>query len=375
MHDEKTLTGHRCGAALDGHPGVARATARVASRCPRAGRDHRADRRAWSSMQQKQPVAGASVIAIHEPSGTSYEATTRADGRFFIPNMRVGGPYTVTVAYTGTGAAAFEPQTRCRRHGQPRRRARICRSRCAPIAVQETVTVTAQSDTVFSSARTGAATSVEPRGNRHAAHRSPAASTTSRASRRRPAAMSFARPGQSTEQHHGRRFVLQQLVRPGGRARRAHRRRADFARSDRADSGQRRAVRRAPGQFRRRWRQHRDAQRHQSIHRLVLSPIPQRGLRRHRSEGAAVQSRDVQLPQHRRLGGRADRSRTGCLPSAPTRTKTIAGRSRSSRANTGRRACRRQHDTRAGLRPDLAQRVSRAAASITRPAASRSSTT
>ncbi|HEX9365620.1 MAG TPA: carboxypeptidase-like regulatory domain-containing protein, partial [Vicinamibacterales bacterium] len=42
-----------------------------------------------------KPVAGASVIAIHEPSGTSYEATTRADGRFSIPNMRVGGPYTV----------------------------------------------------------------------------------------------------------------------------------------------------------------------------------------------------------------------------------------------------------------------------------------
>ena len=26
---------------------------------------------------QQQPVAGASVIAIHEPSGTTYEATTR----------------------------------------------------------------------------------------------------------------------------------------------------------------------------------------------------------------------------------------------------------------------------------------------------------
>jgi hypothetical protein len=41
---------------------------------------------------QNQPVAGASVIAIHEASGTSYEATSRADGRYSIPNMRVGGP-------------------------------------------------------------------------------------------------------------------------------------------------------------------------------------------------------------------------------------------------------------------------------------------
>jgi hypothetical protein len=59
---------------------------------------------------QKQPVAGASVIAVHEPSGTNYEATTRADGRFSIPNMRVGGPYTVVVSYVG-GSTAFEPQT------------------------------------------------------------------------------------------------------------------------------------------------------------------------------------------------------------------------------------------------------------------------
>jgi hypothetical protein len=59
---------------------------------------------------QKQPVAGAGVSARHEPSGTIYEAVTATDGRFFLPGMRVGGPYTVTVFYSGTGAAAFEPQ-------------------------------------------------------------------------------------------------------------------------------------------------------------------------------------------------------------------------------------------------------------------------
>jgi hypothetical protein len=108
---------------------------------------------------QKQPVAGANVIAIHEPSGTSYEATTRADGRFSIPNMRVGGPYSVTVAYTGTGAAAFEPQTKSDvmvNLGV----ATDLSFEVAGITVTETVTVTAVTDTVFSSARTGAATSV-----------------------------------------------------------------------------------------------------------------------------------------------------------------------------------------------------------------------
>ena len=62
---------------------------------------------------QNQPVAGASIIAIHEPSGTSYEATTRADGRYSIPAMRVGGPYTIQVVYVGGGGggAAFAPKT------------------------------------------------------------------------------------------------------------------------------------------------------------------------------------------------------------------------------------------------------------------------
>ncbi len=43
---------------------------------------------------QKLPVVGANVIAIHLPSGTTYESKTRADGRFTIQGMRVGGPYT-----------------------------------------------------------------------------------------------------------------------------------------------------------------------------------------------------------------------------------------------------------------------------------------
>ena len=50
---------------------------------------------------QQQPVPGASVSALHVPSGTSYETTTNADGRFFIPGMRVGGPYKVTVSLGG----------------------------------------------------------------------------------------------------------------------------------------------------------------------------------------------------------------------------------------------------------------------------------
>ena len=104
-------------------------------------------------------VAGASVIAIHLPSGTTYEGNTRDDGRFQIINMRVGGPYSVTVAFTGGGGAAFAPETQENVEvllGV----ATDLAFNVKEIAVTETVTVTAQSDAVFASNRTGAATAV-----------------------------------------------------------------------------------------------------------------------------------------------------------------------------------------------------------------------
>src|SRR6267142_5654058 len=46
-------------------------------------------------------IPGASITAVHQPSGTSYEAVTQGDGRFTIPGMRVGGPYAVTAQLAG----------------------------------------------------------------------------------------------------------------------------------------------------------------------------------------------------------------------------------------------------------------------------------
>ncbi|HJR61619.1 MAG TPA: carboxypeptidase regulatory-like domain-containing protein [Vicinamibacterales bacterium] len=106
---------------------------------------------------QEKPVARATVLALHVPSGTTYEATTRADGRYTIPGMRIGGPYSVTVA-PASGAAGFEPQTQddiVVTLGVSTDLDFIVRS----IAVE--VTVTGQSsDAVFSSERTGAATAI-----------------------------------------------------------------------------------------------------------------------------------------------------------------------------------------------------------------------
>jgi len=107
---------------------------------------------------QGQPVAGASVIAIHVPSGTTYEATTRADGRFSIPGMRVGGPYSVTVAHSGAGTA-FEPQTKDDIDVTLGVSTDL-EFKVTPITVTESVTVSGVADAVFSSNRTGAATQV-----------------------------------------------------------------------------------------------------------------------------------------------------------------------------------------------------------------------
>ena len=48
-----------------------------------------------------EEVIGATVVAVHEPSGTRYTAVTNTSGRFSINGMRTGGPYAVTISYIG----------------------------------------------------------------------------------------------------------------------------------------------------------------------------------------------------------------------------------------------------------------------------------
>ena len=57
--------------------------------------------------EQNETVIGATVIAVHEPSGTQYGAVTNVDGRYTMQGMRTGGPYKLTVSYVGYQSAAF----------------------------------------------------------------------------------------------------------------------------------------------------------------------------------------------------------------------------------------------------------------------------
>src|SRR5258706_11316535 len=98
---------------------------------------------------------GARVVATHGPSGTTYTGVTRADGRFPIPGMRVGGPYRVSASLVG-----YRQEVQDGINLTLGVTADV-RFQLRQVSVQlEAITVTTTASSVFSSERTGAATTV-----------------------------------------------------------------------------------------------------------------------------------------------------------------------------------------------------------------------
>lgn len=52
-----------------------------------------------------ESLPGATIVAVHVPSGTQYGTITNIDGRFSLQGMRTGGPYTVEVTFVGYSKA------------------------------------------------------------------------------------------------------------------------------------------------------------------------------------------------------------------------------------------------------------------------------
>jgi len=107
--------------------------------------------------QTGAPIVGAVVTAVHVPSGTEYQAVTRAGGVYSIPGMRVGGPYTLTATYIGYGRQA-QSDLRVALGLDTRTDFTLLEE-----AIElETLSVEAQRDEVMNPSRTGAETVIDP---------------------------------------------------------------------------------------------------------------------------------------------------------------------------------------------------------------------
>ena len=99
-------------------------------------------------------LPGVTVEAVHVPTGTRYSAVTGGNGRFFIPNVRVGGPYQVTATLEGFRRAEVRAID-----------VRLGTTAEVPLtmqlaAVAEAITVTAEADPVINPNRTGSSSAV-----------------------------------------------------------------------------------------------------------------------------------------------------------------------------------------------------------------------
>jgi hypothetical protein len=103
------------------------------------------------------PLPGATVTAVHEPTSTSYRAIVRPGGAFNIPNMRIGGPYRVTVTMIG-----FTPDTEEAVFLSLGQNLRLDFQLVAQAIRLAGVEVIAERDPVLNAGRTGAATYINP---------------------------------------------------------------------------------------------------------------------------------------------------------------------------------------------------------------------
>ena len=57
------------------------------------------------------PLSGATILAVHQPTASQYTTTSRKDGHFNLANLRVGGPYIITISFVGYEDKKFDSVT------------------------------------------------------------------------------------------------------------------------------------------------------------------------------------------------------------------------------------------------------------------------
>lgn len=107
-------------------------------------------------LDKTQSLPGASILAIHTPSGTRYTASTDQSGSFRISNMRVGGPYKIVVTFVGF--RTFEENDTFLQLGDSKDFKIVLESEASQLSE---VIVKSTKDNVFNSKRTGAQTVVD----------------------------------------------------------------------------------------------------------------------------------------------------------------------------------------------------------------------
>jgi hypothetical protein len=104
--------------------------------------------------EQKASLPGATVTAIHEPSGTRYGSVANEDGIVKLAGLRSGGPYTVNVSYVG-----FQPQ-KFENINLSLGQTYDLRVRLKSGTDLQEFVVEAEIDNIFDSRRTGASTNI-----------------------------------------------------------------------------------------------------------------------------------------------------------------------------------------------------------------------
>ena len=105
--------------------------------------------------EEGQALLGANVVAIHVPTGTKYGAVSNDEGRYNLLNLRVGGPYTVTISYVG-----FKDKTFTDIYLTLGKTQNIDHQMTPDSEQLDAVVITANTSGTFGSDRTGAETSV-----------------------------------------------------------------------------------------------------------------------------------------------------------------------------------------------------------------------
>lgn len=104
---------------------------------------------------KNESLPGATIIAVHVPSGTKYVAVSDVNGRYILPFVRVGGPYKVTVSFV-----SFKEQSKEGINANLGTSANVNFKLLNTENQLDEIVIKSDKSDIFSSGRTGASTTI-----------------------------------------------------------------------------------------------------------------------------------------------------------------------------------------------------------------------